>query len=153
MKTQRLSLLKCSYYTHQETSQSSFTSPPIEPQDDGTSTYVPIRKVDTVDSLPSENIGTIQPSASLAVHFVYNCLIRSTAFPPTTRPASGLGFLPHLSLHHAAMTQPFSVTKARAQFPALQQSHQVYFDNAGGSQVLSTVASSYACTLQPARPR
>ena len=46
------------------------------------------------------------------------------------------------------MTEPpaFSITKSRAQFPALQQSHQVYFDNAGGSQVLSTVSSSYACT-------
>ncbi|CAD6573486.1 MAG: hypothetical protein ASARMPRED_006092 [Alectoria sarmentosa] len=36
----------------------------------------------------------------------------------------------------------FSPTDARAQFPALQQSHQVYFDNAGGSQTLGTVASS-----------
>ena len=46
----------------------------------------------------------------------------------------------------AAMTDSFSITKARAQFPALQQAHQVYFDNAGGSQVLDTVASSYART-------
>ncbi|KAL9071473.1 MAG: hypothetical protein Q9161_004190 [Pseudevernia consocians] len=36
----------------------------------------------------------------------------------------------------------FSTTAARAKFPALQQSHQVYFDNAGGSQALGTVASS-----------
>ncbi|MCJ1460754.1 hypothetical protein MMC28_011136 [Mycoblastus sanguinarius] len=36
----------------------------------------------------------------------------------------------------------FNVTKARTCFPALQQLHQIYFDNAGGSQVLSTVASS-----------
>ncbi|KAK0510581.1 hypothetical protein JMJ35_007013 [Cladonia borealis] len=46
------------------------------------------------------------------------------------------------------MTQPFSVTKARAQFPALQQSHQVYFDNAGGSQVLGTVSSSIKSYLE-----
>ena len=37
----------------------------------------------------------------------------------------------------------FSPDVARAKFPALQQSHQVYFDNAGGSQSLGTVASSY----------
>ncbi|KAL9132839.1 MAG: hypothetical protein Q9175_005984 [Cornicularia normoerica] len=36
----------------------------------------------------------------------------------------------------------FSPIAARARFPALQQCHQVYFDNAGGSQALGTVASS-----------
>ncbi|KAL2051990.1 hypothetical protein ABVK25_007682 [Lepraria finkii] len=40
------------------------------------------------------------------------------------------------------MSTAFDVSKARSYFPALQQDHQVYFDNAGGSQVLSTVASS-----------
>lgn len=38
-------------------------------------------------------------------------------------------------------TQSFDITKARASFPALKQDHQVYFDNAGGSQVLGSVAS------------
>ncbi|KAL2037816.1 hypothetical protein N7G274_009541 [Stereocaulon virgatum] len=40
------------------------------------------------------------------------------------------------------MSTAFDVNKARSHFPALQQDHQVYFDNAGGSQVLSTVATS-----------
>ena len=35
----------------------------------------------------------------------------------------------------------FDVNKARACFPALKQDHQVYFDNAGGSQVLGDVAT------------
>ncbi|KAJ5699123.1 Pyridoxal phosphate-dependent transferase major region subdomain 2 [Penicillium macrosclerotiorum] len=39
------------------------------------------------------------------------------------------------------MASAFDVTKARAQFPALQ-GEQVYMDNAGGSQVLGTVADS-----------
>ncbi|KAK4693209.1 hypothetical protein P7C71_g4146, partial [Lecanoromycetidae sp. Uapishka_2] len=36
----------------------------------------------------------------------------------------------------------FNVSSARSHFPALQQDHQVYFDNAGGSQVLGSVATS-----------
>jgi len=40
------------------------------------------------------------------------------------------------------MAQTFDIQTARKAFPALHQSHQVYFDNAGGSQVLGTVASS-----------
>lgn len=48
----------------------------------------------------------------------------------------GLSILP-------TMTTSFDVFKARAGFPALKQDHQVYFDNAGGSQILGTVAKSY----------
>ena len=50
---------------------------------------------------------------------------------------------PHQDLPPTSIMSSFSPTAARTQFPALQQSHQVYFDNAGGSQALSTVASSY----------
>ena len=41
-------------------------------------------------------------------------------------------------------SQAFDITEIRASFPALQQDHQVYFDNAGGSQVLGDVATWYA---------
>lgn len=47
----------------------------------------------------------------------------------------------------ATMADVFDINAARKAFPALQQPHQVYFDNAGGSQVLSTVASSYDSRL------
>lgn len=39
------------------------------------------------------------------------------------------------------MTAAFDVDQARNAFPALKANHQVYFDNAGGSQVLGTVSS------------
>jgi selenocysteine lyase/cysteine desulfurase len=39
------------------------------------------------------------------------------------------------------MTSTFDVKAARQQFPSLQQK-QVYFDNAGGSQVLGSVIDS-----------
>ncbi|KAL6722046.1 hypothetical protein ACLMJK_001151 [Lecanora helva] len=35
----------------------------------------------------------------------------------------------------------FNVAKARASFPALRQDHQIYFENAGGTQVLGSVAT------------
>ena len=41
----------------------------------------------------------------------------------------------------------FSVEQARAQFPALQQD-QIFMDNAGGSQVLSTVIDSIQTYLK-----
>lgn len=44
----------------------------------------------------------------------------------------------------ATNTQVFDIANARASFPALKQDHQVYFDNAGGSQVLGSVAKWYA---------
>ena len=47
----------------------------------------------------------------------------------------------------SSVSSDFDIAKSRAQFPALQQDHQVYFDNAGGSQVLGTVAASYDSTL------
>lgn len=43
----------------------------------------------------------------------------------------------------SSTTSDFDISKARSHFPALKQDHQVYFDNAGGSQVLGTVAASY----------
>ena len=43
----------------------------------------------------------------------------------------------------AMVTTSLNVADARTHFPALQQDHQVFFDNAGGTQALSTVASSY----------
>jgi selenocysteine lyase/cysteine desulfurase len=39
------------------------------------------------------------------------------------------------------MTAAFDISKAREQFPALQQD-QVFLDNAGGSQALGTVIDS-----------
>ena len=41
------------------------------------------------------------------------------------------------------MAESFDVAAARARFPALQRD-QVYFDNAGGSQVLGDVIDSWA---------
>ena len=43
----------------------------------------------------------------------------------------------------SSTTRDFDIATARASFPALKQDHQVYFDNAGGSQVLGTVAAVY----------
>ena len=40
------------------------------------------------------------------------------------------------------MASTLDVDAARKAFPALQASHQVYFDNAGGSQVLGTVSTA-----------
>ena len=42
--------------------------------------------------------------------------------------------------------ETFDVTEARKQFPALS-TPQVYFDNAGGSQVLKPVIDSYDLPL------
>ena len=42
------------------------------------------------------------------------------------------------------MSSKFDVTAARKCFPALKGNHQVYLDNAGGSQVLGTVSSACA---------
>ena len=40
----------------------------------------------------------------------------------------------------------FDIASARSRFPALK-SKQVFFDNAGGTQILGTVVESYAFTL------
>jgi hypothetical protein len=45
------------------------------------------------------------------------------------------------------MTATFDISKAREQFPALQQD-QVFLDNAGGSQALGSVIDSYVLTSQ-----
>ena len=44
------------------------------------------------------------------------------------------------------MTQDLTIEKVRANFPSLSQ-EQVYFDNAGGTQVLVDVISSYVLLL------
>lgn len=41
------------------------------------------------------------------------------------------------------MASTFDIPNARSKFPALNQK-QVFFDNAGGSQVLGDVIKSYA---------
>ena len=74
-------------------------------------------------------------------------VIRVRATPHAANIPSVLS-LPTLLLYNVQrsvinMSTAFDVIEARSHFPALQQDHQVYFDNAGGSQVLSTVASSY----------
>lgn len=45
------------------------------------------------------------------------------------------------------MADKFDVTAARKQFPALDKK-QVYFDNAGGSQVLGSVVETYVALGQ-----
>ena len=45
------------------------------------------------------------------------------------------------------MTATFDISKAREQFPALQQD-QVFLDNAGGSQALGSVIDSYVLASQ-----
>ena len=86
----------------------------------------------------------VHPSANLIV-FVYKFL-RSSPFPHPNYSSIRVRVIYNSTLTSTqTMTEPaFSLTKSRAQFPALQQSHQIYFDNAGGSQVLNTVSSSYA---------
>lgn len=41
------------------------------------------------------------------------------------------------------MSTTFDVHNSRAHLPALSQAHQIYFDNAGGSQVLGAVSTAY----------
>jgi selenocysteine lyase/cysteine desulfurase len=45
------------------------------------------------------------------------------------------------------MATTFDISKAREQFPALQQD-QVFLDNAGGSQALGSVIDSYVLASQ-----
>ncbi len=68
--------------------------------------------------------------------------IHRRILPSTTSSSFALACL-CVTMSAAMVTTSLNVADARTHFPALQQDHQVFFDNAGGTQALSTVASSY----------